>query len=196
MLEKIAKKLNILGKIIYALAVVSLVVIALGVTMSALDVPGGVKLFTVQSGSMEPVVKTGSVVIVKPQNEYYQGDIITFKDVEKPKVTITHRINSVVEGDSGERLFETKGDANEGADLDKTSKENVLGKVVFNVPYLGYPVAFAKTQTGFIVLIIIPATLLVYGELMNIKKEVSEIIRRKKETESEVKVKKNVKKKN
>ena len=63
----------------------------------------------------------------------------------------------------------------------EVSGGQVLGRVFWDIPYVGYPIAYAKTQTGFIVLIVIPATLLVYSELQNIKREVQKKIAMKKE---------------
>jgi signal peptidase len=130
---------------------------------------------------MEPTIKTGSLVFVRPGSNYSVGDIITFKnklsdDIKNPKLTTTHRINSIEEKD-GSVIYATKGDANNAPDLSKTSKDLVLGKVVFMVPYLGYPVGYAKTQTGFVVLIVIPATIIVYSELMNIKEEAKRLVK-------------------
>lgn len=49
-------------------------------------------------------------------------------------------------------------------------KENVTGKVVSTIPYIGYIGYFVRTPIGFI-LIIIPATLLIITEIRKIIKE-------------------------
>lgn len=169
-----------IGKLFYGFAIVFLVVIAVAVSMSAFKLPGGFRLFTVQSGSMVPALKTGSIVIDRSKSSYQKGDMITFLDVEKPKVTITHRIVEVKK-DNDLIKYITKGDANDANDSGEINKSSVIGKVLLTIPYLGYPVAFAKTQTGFMLLIVIPATILVYSEMMSIKKELSEILKRRNE---------------
>ncbi len=83
------------------------------------------------------------------------------------------------ERDGGKYLI-TKGEANNAPDSWRISEEAVLGKVAFDVPFMGYPVGFAKTQKGFILLIVIPATIIVYSEAMSIYKEVKLKIRQKK----------------
>lgn len=183
-----------IGKLFYGFAIVFLIVIAVAVSVSAFEIPGGFRLFTAQSGSMAPALKTGSIAIDRSQDSYQKGDIITFINIEKPKETITHRIVEV-KTDNGSVRYITKGDANDAPDTEERPKESVLGKVLFSVPYIGYPIGFAKTQTGFITLIVIPATILVYSEMIIIKKELTEILKRKNE-KKEKKDKKENKRKN
>lgn len=51
-------------------------------------------------------------------------------------------------------------------------KENVIGKLILTIPYIGYIGNFVRTPIGFILLIVIPATLLIIIEIRNITKEV------------------------
>lgn len=171
--------------IFYWLLLVFLVSLALLTAFSVIKAPWGLRFFVVQSGSMSPSIKAGSIVAVKAQKEYKEGDIITFlanpnaglKDV---KNTITHRIVSV-HNDEGRPTYKTKGDANEDEDREMVVHRAVLGRVIFHLPYLGYAVAFTKTQTGFIFVIVIPATLIIYSELGTIIKEIKILIEKLKE---------------
>lgn len=177
----VLKLLKIITNFIYWLAIILLVFIALGTAFSVLEAPGGYRAFVVQSGSMEPVIKTGSVVVIFPQKKYQKDEIITFlsdlkADLKKAGSTVTHRIVAVHD-DNERATFSTKGDANEDKDRETVTEQQVLGKVVFGIPYLGYAVDFAKTQTGFIALIVIPGTLIIYSELMNIKKEIARLVK-------------------
>ena len=127
------------------------------------------KLFVVQSGSMEPFLKLGSLVIVKPQESYAANDIVTFSP-EGGKETITHRIamRRYPEGTTFQPTYITKGDANEEIDRGEVKNENVVGKVILSVPFLGYGVDFAKKPYGFILLVIVPATIIVYEEIRSL----------------------------
>ncbi|MDO8340978.1 MAG: signal peptidase I [Candidatus Woesebacteria bacterium] len=171
-------------KIIYWLVVILLLVIAATVAASSLNIPGGIKLFTVQSGSMEPKIKKGSLIISKSFSTYSKDDIITFKSEKdgqniNPKITTTHRIYEV-KYINNVKIFVTKGDANNAPDAGTVDESLVLGKVVFSVSFLGYPISFAKTKEGLIVLVVIPATIIIYGELLNIKNEAQRLMRERK----------------
>jgi len=142
---------------------------------------------------MEPTVPVGSLILSKPVSQYNVGDIITFKsvkekDVKNPRLTTTHRIVSLEKISSGKIEYKTKGDANDAPDISTVPQELILGKMVFMVPYLGYPISLAKTQAGFIFLIVIPATLIIYSEILNIKNESKRLIqerRKRKLTKTE-----------
>jgi len=176
---RILSSLKYIGRIIYWMIFITLILIAGLVAVSALDIPGNYKLFTVQSGSMEPEVLKGSIVVIKPQADYTKGDVITISEPENPKVSLTHRIVAI-EKKEGKILYTTKGDANKTADTEKRPQENVIGKVLFSVPYAGYPVSYGKTRDGLIFLVVIPATIIIYSELMTIKNEAVRLVRERK----------------
>ena len=148
-----------------------LVLIGIFVVFSFIPLPGNYKVLTVQSGSMSPAIYTGSLVFAKPLNDYNIGDVIT-RRTKDPKITITHRIISKDEI-QGKIAFETKGDANNSPDGEKFTKEGIVGKVFLSVPLLGYPVSYAKTTPGIILLIIIPAVIIIYDEIQKIRKEIA-----------------------
>ena len=158
-----------------------LILVGLFVIATRFETPLNARLFTVMSGSMEPAIKTGSIVVVQSEETYAVGDVITYKNGTSIKNTVTHRITEITgDPDIGSINYVTKGDANEGADPLEVSSANVIGKVKASVPLLGYIIGFAQTQTGFIVLIIVPATLIIYTEVMNIKKQVAETLAKRK----------------
>ena len=154
-------------KVGYWLVLTALIIVAGLTAVSALNLPGNYKIFTVQSGSMEPTIKTGSIVVVKPQSSYQTGDVITFSEKNNPKITTTHRVFGINDGG-----FITKGDANNSTDSAKVADSQIMGKTIFSVPYLGYPVSFAKTQQGLLLLVIIPAIIIIYSEILTIKNEI------------------------
>ena len=72
----------------------------------------------------------------------------------------------------GKIAFQTKGDANQSADSEKFTKDGIIGKEIFKLPYIGYPVGYAKTTPGLILLIIVPAVIIIYDEMNKIKEEI------------------------
>jgi signal peptidase I len=151
-----------------------LIVIGILSVLSLLPIPGNYKIFTVQSGSMEPAIHTGSLIFSKPLADYNVGDVVTRK-TDDPKMTVTHRIVSKEEVD-GKTVFATQGDANNAPDGEKFSKELIVGKTFLTIPYLGYLVGFAKTQLGLLIFVVIPATIIIYEEITKIKKEIRRLV--------------------
>ncbi len=144
----------------------------------------GFEMFIVKSGSMEPKIQTGSVVVDKKEFNYNIGNIITFKNGDKNDTT-THRIVSIG-SQSGSTYYIVKGDANNAPDPNKVLKVNVVGKEQFSIPYLGYIINYVRTLPGLIILIFIPAVIIISEEISNIKLEVAKLYTAKKKVVKEV----------
>jgi signal peptidase len=166
-------------KIIYYIFLTFIVAIAILLIVSVFPIGGNYKLFIVQSGSMEPAIKMGSLVIVKPAKDYKIGDVISFGLVTKTKAPTTHRIYDIKVTD-GKISYITKGDANNAPDQREVSKKDVIGKVLFSIPYLGYAVDFAKKPLGFALIILVPAAIIIGDEI----KKIYEEIKKKKQNET------------
>ena len=128
---------------------------------------GGDTLYEpVYTGSMEPAIHVGSVVVIKPVDveRLEEGDVVCF--TFSGPASITHRIiNITTEG------FITKGDANEDPDQWIVRRENIVGKVILIIPYVGYLGHFVRTPIGFILLAVIPALLIIASEIRNLTGE-------------------------
>lgn len=93
----------------------------------------GIHVYYENSDSMEPVISKGSLVMVKEKEEYFPRDIVTFLTrYEGQPVCVTHRIVKR-QGD----WYITKGDGNQYPDGGQISHEEITGKVIGTVPYLG-----------------------------------------------------------
>jgi signal peptidase len=145
------------------------------IVASFLPIKGNYKILTVQSGSMEPSIYLGSLIFVKSSQNYQVGDIVTRK-TDDPKTSITHRIIS----QNSDNTFETKGDANDSADGESLNREKIIGKVFLTIPYIGYPIGYARTVPGFIILVVVPTVIIIYEELRKIKGEVVKKFKKKK----------------
>lgn len=126
---------------------------------------GGYRSYVVQSGSMEPSIMTGDIIVVQDRIIYNVNDVITFTN--SAKRIVTHRILTVEEGE--ERRYRTKGDANRSEDEDFITYDQIIGKVVLVVPRLGIFVAHAKSLPGLILLVFVPALVYILDELIKIK---------------------------
>lgn len=160
-----------ISKIAYYVFLGTLGLIALLVIISAFPITGSYKLMIVQSGSMEPSIKTGSVVVVKPSDSYKIGDVITFGPFTKTKPPTSHRVFDI-RVETGQPIYITKGDANNAPDAREVFHSEVMGRILFDVPYIGYAIASAKKPFGFVALILIPAVIITTDQIKNIWQEI------------------------
>jgi len=154
-----------------ALAILSLLILALAASIIVPVVTGSTQLLIVLSGSMHPVMRVGDMVVVNSvsPDELNPGDIIAYRDPGgAPDVLITHRIISVTEGE--ERVFQTKGDANEEEDAYLVPASKLVGRTVFVIPFAGYLPEATKNSMLFILTVIIPALLIIIDEIKSIQK--------------------------
>ncbi len=163
--------INTIWKIAYYAFTAAVLCIAAILVFSLIPMKGNVQVKIVSSGSMEPAIHTGSLAVILPQSMYAIDDIITFGEDTREKVPTTHRIVDM-RVEAGQTLFQTKGDANEDPDVREVGEGEVIGKVLFSIPYLGYIIDFAKKPIGFFLLIVIPAGAIIVDEVWKIIKEV------------------------
>jgi signal peptidase len=170
--------MKILGEIAYGLFVTLLVGVAALLLVTLLPITGNAEIKIVKSGSMEPTIPTGSIVVVMPSQSYKVGDVITFGKDTKTQIPTTHRI--IAERREGNKTyFTTQGDANEEQDPREVMASEVIGKVLVHVPYAGYILDFARQPVGFALLIGLPALMIVFDESVNIYREVVKLRRRR-----------------
>ena len=109
-----------------------------------LPMPFGYGAAVVLSGSMEPAFSKGDLIIVKETDEFDLNDIVVF---ESENSLVVHRVVGM-----GKDEVVTKGDANNTED-EPITRADVLGKVIFHIPYLGTVISFLKTPVGTIILV-------------------------------------------
>jgi signal peptidase len=150
---------------IFGLAVIILLMAAAVLTFLAPHF--GWRVDTVFSGSMEPELKVGGVVVTRPveAEDIKVGDIITFHSPLNEEL-ISHRVIAV--GDEASLHFQTKGDVNEDADPFVVPAQNVVGKVCLHIPYFGYVTQFVKTPLGLLLTLCLPGLVIIVMEMRNI----------------------------
>lgn len=102
----------------------------------------------IASGSMTPTMDPGDIAIVAkvPTDTIKPGDIIQYIT---PDMTVIHRVIDIG-GSENSKVFVTKGDANNAPD-DPVLQNQVLGKVVFTIPKLGWVSVYLKTAFAEII---------------------------------------------
>lgn len=169
----ICKILNAFFLVLLVGLVVILLYLAIGSRGSGFPFLQNYQLFTVLSGSMEPTLNVGGVIIVEKIDPMTleDGDIITFlsNDTQLNGKVVSHRIIDVVDNSNG-RMFITKGDANEDRDDAAAVPDNVIGRVIFHIPYLGYLLNFMKTKNGFFFILLLPCMIILLVESISLMK--------------------------
>jgi signal peptidase len=114
--------------------------------------------FTVMSGSMEPLIHTGDVVVVEriAPPDARVGDVITFRDPGGSGRMVTHRIRKMaVRG--GTVHFVTKGDAANGLQRWSVRADGKLGRVRYRIWKLGFLAVGMHGFVGRMLFLVLPA---------------------------------------
>ena len=102
----------------------------------------------VATGSMEPVIKPGDVILVEKIvdmegiDQLEEGDIIIFK---RENVFISHRITEIINDNTGIK-FKTRGDNNTGVDIELVVPQDIRGIIRYTVPKVGWPTLLLKSD--------------------------------------------------
>jgi len=98
----------------------------------------GFKSVVVLTDSMEPMISPFSLVIVSPESDIRIGDVILYEvELSKKKYKVVHRVIDIKEK-KGQIVYITKGDNRRYADAWYVNRENIIGKLLFSLPYVGY----------------------------------------------------------
>jgi len=177
-----------IGLLTWSVLCASLVSVVLLCTIALFNWPIQGRFGVVKSGSMEPNIPIGSLLWLKARASYTHSDVVAFthpdsltpqadpaqnnlaahyKNVStknnlntSSKIIALHRI--LEEKDD---YFITKGDANATTDPWKVKKSDVLGKVQFQIPYLGYFISWLQTQAGILTTVVLPLSILLTHSL-------------------------------
>lgn len=129
----------------------------------------GVTPMVVQSGSMSGTasdhIEVGDLIFIKPVNadDLKEGDVISFME---DSIVVTHRIIGITTGQNGERIFQTKGDANNTADDLPVTADRLVGIYTGRIPKLGDLAMFLQTPFGMAVFIGIPVCAFIFYDIV------------------------------
>ena len=124
----------------------------------------GYSPLVVTSGSMEPAFSAGDLIVIREEDDYALGDIVTFR--LSGGELVTHRIVGSVEGS-----FITKGDANNTEDDELLTPAQVVGKLVTYIPAVGSFLLFLRTPVGLAVLVIVGFLLIELPVLLGARRQ-------------------------
>jgi signal peptidase I len=130
----------------------------------------GWQLQPVLTASMTPTYPVGSLLVVESidASQVRPGMAVTFDDPAQPGRLVTHRVISQRVGDTF--FFDTQGDANVSPDPFPVPARSIRGRVMWDVPLLGYAVDFLRWPRGFILLVVIPGLALATTEAFALRR--------------------------
>ena len=133
----------------------------------------GYSVLRLQTGSMEPEYRTGSIIITKKVdvNDLEKGDVISFysTSLDISDRVNTHRIVDIIYDQSGRREFVTKGDANELQDENPVLSSRVIDKVIFDLGVVsGSVLGMLQNPKVIFFLIIVPLIIITFSEAVNL----------------------------
>jgi len=152
--EKLKKVLALASRAM--LAVAALLLVAYAMVASFSDANPGIKAYAVATGSMDPVIPRGSLVIAKKADfdNLQEGDIVTFLvdvNLDGKKETVTHYFDGYVVKD-GINYFATRSEVTGLRDRWLVPASDLRGVCVFSVPQFGKLSLFASHPIGLLCL--------------------------------------------
>lgn len=185
-LRKVSKTKKIISNtiinIFFILAIVSITIIATQKFFFKDNIPEifGYKMLQVVSGSMAGEIEVGETILiknVKNESDLKVGDIVTYN--EDDNALVTHRIVDITY-ENGQKKYVMKGDANNTNDKNKVSYEDIEGRYVLKMSFLGVIVDFISKPIGIAVFCAIPLLFLAIFNMKDRKKELKKNMRMEK----------------
>jgi signal peptidase len=114
----------------------------------------GFSSYNILTTSMQSAIPQGSFVLVRSVSgsSLQMGDDITF--FVDTDTQVTRRIIEVIENyeETGRYGFRTQGTDNPTADYGVTLEDNVVGKVIFHIPVLGFVLEWAGQHVALVMI--------------------------------------------
>lgn len=122
-----------------------LLVLLLIVTFFAGFLP--IRPVAVATGSMSPSIQVGDAVMVcrADPEDLKEGDVIQFR---RDGSTVVHRIVEIKQTETGELGFITQGDSNNTPDSGLVTRDDLMGKVLFTIPKIGFLSLWVRSLLG------------------------------------------------
>ena len=144
---------------------------------------GGMSLFRVVTGSMEPKIPIGSLLVVRETDieTIRTDDIVCFRSTNPGSggMIITHRVVAVYDTPDGVRCLRTKGDSNLTVDMNPVTQRYLIGRVTWHTgdgSKMAKIVSFLSGEFGFLACVVLPVLLVavwVFRDASkNLKKEI------------------------
>ncbi len=169
-METVKKALHFLSTVLLYSLFAILIIIGILLGMYAIDQFTAMKnhedraplfgAYVIISPSMVPNINVYDAVFTvrAKEKDIELYDIITFlsKEIDTNGTPITHRVVGIVDTEAGAKAYRTKGDNNSTEDRSLILQKEVIGKVLFRIPMIGYVKTFLSSKLGWIVAVVVP----------------------------------------
>lgn len=173
-------------------AAIALILVSVFVLLSVVLTPAGqvprvfgFSVFRVLTGSMEPEIPEGSLLLVREADTdtIQVGDVISFfsPDPTLEGAVNTHRVVDI-QTENGGKVFYTKGDANVLEDTYPVRADRVVGKVIQVSTGWGKAVAVLSNPLVFGTVILVPLLGILLWNLFRAVKIAKDLARQEEET--------------
>lgn len=166
----LGKAISVVGVIVCAFLALVLIVNVTFIVRSYIypdKIPDflGYKPFIVLSGSMEPTILAGDLIVTRAiaPEQIVKDDIIAFR--AEQNTVVTHRVTDVRTEEG--LTFLTKGDANTGADAKAVGVADVEGIYLGRIAGAGRFAMFLQTPIGMLLFVITPLCLFIVYDIMS-----------------------------
>lgn len=128
----------------------------------------GATPYSILTGSMRPDYPPGTLVVMKPVDvsDIRTGDVITYQLKSGRSDVVTHRVVGQGFAATGERLFTTRGDANDVPDASAVRPVQIRGELWYALPYLGFVNEYIGRKERRIVTMTTASLLALYAAYM------------------------------
>lgn len=165
--RQVQQGISVLVTILLVLAVILCLYVVICVLSNGYVDLGGFMMFRVVTGSMEPTIPVGALMVAKRVDidSIRLSDIVCFR-TQEPQIwgkIITHRVVEIFDTTGAARLLRTKGDANTVADQYFVDGSNLVGKVIWHTGddnVMAKAFSLLTSKIGFLGCIVIPILIL------------------------------------
>jgi len=164
-----AIKWNQRSETVKTVAVLGIVVIATigGYGLFMLGMGTTSPLVVVTSESMVPALYPGDLLVLqgRASEDISVGDIIVYEDDWYPNAPIVHRVVEIQVVEETYYFF-TRGDANHANDIGNRTIDEIVGVVVYKIPYLGHVSMFLRSPPGYLFIALVFILIIIVPELV------------------------------
>ena len=168
-----------------AFRAISLLIIAVTVLIAVFNITSYIKRLTsdeqlplvlgfgsaiVLTGSMEPNISAGDLVVIHRQDSYKPNQVVTYEGNTTP---VTHRVIAIGSDENGGTTYLTQGDAN-NTDDGYIPADRIIGRVILVIPNVGGLQNFLTSPMGFTLITLALGAMLFAPELINKSKNSSD----------------------